>query len=99
MPGTVILRGKEVELRPLANRVILRSVGPPEREEGELWIPPEAEWVYKQLQGEVVATGPLVSDDVWPGMRVVVPRFKRVHIGEEGEWYVMADDDVIAAIW
>lgn len=81
----------------LGDRVLLTT--PPIHDRyGSLWIPPEGEWYEQQLQGDIVAVGPLVNPLLAPGCRVLTTRFGQVHLAADTPLWVTTEDFIIAVV-
>jgi len=88
--------------QPLGDRVFFVAPdAPTQTASGLLWLPESAK-EFVSLQGEIVARGQRVVDPLLqPGLRVVVPRFGAVWVGELADHRVVwaiGEADVKAAI-
>lgn len=93
------------QIRPLADRVVVKPLEETEQMKGGLYIPDTAK--EKPQQGEVVAVGPgRVGDDgkriepeLKPGDRVLYGKYSgtEVTVGDE-ELLILRESDVLAVI-
>jgi chaperonin GroES len=78
-------------LRPLHDRIVVRTDQPPAHSEGGIFLLPQTR--EKTIQGEILASGPGYTDDrgrffpnsVRPGDRVLLGSYKGVEIEVDGE--------------
>jgi chaperonin GroES len=94
-----------MNLKPLADRVIVRSLAAEEKTAGGLYIPDSAQ--EKPQQGEVVAVGPgKVADDgksiameVKVGDKVLYGKYSGTEVTVAGETYlIMRENDIFAIV-
>ena len=94
-----------VNLKPLADRVIVRPLEAEEKTAGGLYIPDSAK--EKPQQGEIVAVGPgKVADDgksiameVKVGDKVLYGKYSGTEVTVAGEEYlIMRESDIFAII-
>ncbi len=94
-----------VNIKPLADRVVVKPLDETEEMRGGLYIPDTAK--EKPQQGEVVAVGPgRVSDDgsrvemeLKPGDRVLYGKYSGTEVTiESGEYLILRETDVLAVI-
>jgi chaperonin GroES len=94
-----------MNVKPLADRILVRRVDEAETQKGGIIIPDTAK--EKPLQAEVVATGPgRVTDDgkrvqleVKKGDRILMGKYSGTEVKIEGEEYViLREDDVLAVV-
>lgn len=93
-----------VTARPLADRVVVRSLEAYERTHGGLYIPDSAK--EKPQEGEIVAVGPgrydsgsLVPMSVKVGDRVLYGKFNGTEVMLDGNPYlILRESDVLAVI-
>lgn len=94
-----------INLKPLADRVVVRPLEAEEKTAGGLYIPDTAK--EKPMQGEIVAVGPgKVADDgkniameVKVGDKVLYGKYSgtEVHVGTE-DYLIMRESDIFAII-
>ena|SRR5512147_2609423 len=94
-----------VNLKPLADRVIVRSLEAEEKTAGGLYIPDTAK--EKPQQGEVIAVGPgKISDDgkkipmeVKAGDKILYGKYSgtEVRVGSE-DFLIMRESDIFAIV-
>ena len=86
-----------MELRPLHNLVWI-AVSPESNVLASGLILPE-NVMQQSCQGRVLAVGPLVSRDLYPGQRVLFEPYQpHVWNDETYEYIVCSDDDVLAEV-
>jgi chaperonin GroES len=93
------------QIRPLADRVVVKPLEETEQTRGGLYIPDTAK--EKPQQGEVVAVGPgrtgedgkRIEMEVKPGDRVLYGKYSgtEVTLGEE-EYLILRESDVLAVV-
>jgi chaperonin GroES len=93
------------QIRPLADRVVVKALEEAEQMRGGLYIPDTAK--EKPQQGEVVAVGPgRITDDgkrvemeVKPGDKVLYGKYSgtEVTVGEE-QYLILRESDVLAIV-
>jgi len=93
------------QIRPLADRVVIKPLEESEQMRGGLYIPDTAK--EKPQQGEVIAVGPgrltedgnRVSLEVKPGDRVLYGKYSgtEVTLGDE-QYLILRETDVLAVI-
>ncbi len=95
----------KVEVRPLADRVVVKPLDEAEQMRGGLYIPDTAK--EKPSQGEVIAVGPgkLADDgsrmpmDVKVGDRVLYGKYSGTDVTLDGEEYlILRESDILAII-
>jgi chaperonin GroES len=93
----------KINLRPLADRVVVEPLEAPNKTKGGLFLPDQAK--DKPLIGHVLAVGPgrytekgdLVPMELKPGDRVHYTVFAGIHIELDGREYLLVkESDVIA---
>jgi len=88
--------------QPLGDRIWFVAPDPPTQTASGLLFLPESAKEFVSLQGEIVARGQRVHDPLLqPGLRVVVPRFGAVRVGELTDRRVVwaiGEADVKAAV-
>ena len=94
-----------MNLKPLADRVIVRPLEADEKTAGGLYIPDTAK--EKPQQGEVVAVGPgKISDDgknipmeVKVGDKVLYGKYSGTEVSSDGEdFLIMRENDIFAIV-
>jgi chaperonin GroES len=94
-----------VDVKPLADRVVVKPLEEAEQMRGGLYIPDTAK--EKPSQGEIVAVGPgKVSDDgtrlemdVSIGDRVLYGKYSGTDVTLEGEEYlILRESDILAIV-
>jgi chaperonin GroES len=94
-----------MNVKPLADRILVRRLDEPEVKRGGIIIPDTAK--EKPQQGEVVAVGPgRVTDDgkrvaleVKKGDKILIGKYSGTEVKIEGsEYLIMREDDVLAVI-
>ena len=94
-----------MNIRPLHDRVIVKRVEEEKKSAGGIVIPDTA--AEKPSQGEVVAVGPVKTDDngrtitmgVKPGDRVLFGKYSGQEFKLEGQDYLhMREDDIIGIV-
>lgn len=93
------------QIRPLADRVVVKPLEETEQMKGGLYIPDTAK--EKPQQGEVIAVGPgklddngkRIAMDVQPGDRVLYAKYsgQEVKIDQE-ELIVLSEKDILAKV-
>ncbi len=95
----------EVQVKPLADRVVVKPLEESEQMRGGLYIPDTAK--EKPSQGEVVAVGPgKVSDegarlemDVKVGDKVLYGKYSGTDVTLDGEEYlILRESDILAIV-
>lgn len=93
------------QLRPLADRVVIKPLEETEEMRGGLYIPDTAK--EKPQQGEVVAVGPgrvtdegeRIPPDVKEGDRVLYGKYSGTEVSVGGEQYlILRESDVLATV-
>ena len=93
------------DVKPLADRVVVRALEETEQMRGGLYIPDTAK--EKPMQGEVVAVGPGKFDDkgnrvpmdVKAGDKVLYGKYSGTEVTVEGEQLlILRESDVLAVI-
>lgn len=93
------------KIRPLADRVVIKTVEEAEQTPGGLYIPDTAK--EKPQQGEIVAVGPgKLSDegerlkpDVKEGDRILYGKYSGTEVSVEGEdFLILREADILAVI-
>ena len=95
---------RAVNIGPLADRVVVRSLEDPEQTRGGLFIPDTAK--EKPLQGEIVAVGPgrydegeRVPMDVKVGDKVLYGKYSGTEVTLDGEQLlILRESDVFAVL-
>ena len=96
---------RAVNIGPLADRVVVRSLEDPEQTRGGLFIPDSAK--EKPQQGEIVAVGPGAPDDkghvqpldVKPGDRVLFGKWSGTEVKIDGEeLLIMKESDILGVL-
>jgi chaperonin GroES len=94
-----------MNVKPLADRILVRRVDEAETQKGGIIIPDTAK--EKPLQAEVVAVGPgrltdegkRVNPEVKKGDRILIGKYSGTEVKIEGDEYViLREDDVLAVI-
>lgn len=89
-----------MNIKPLADRVVIKPALAEERTAGGIIIPDTAK--EKPLQGEVLAAGRGTKDEemqLKPGDRVLYGKYAGTEVELEGEKYlIMRQSDVLAVI-
>ena len=94
-----------MNVKPLADRLLVKRVDELETKKGGIIIPDTAK--EKPLQGEVVAVGPgrLTEDgkritmDVKKGDKVLIGKYSGTEVKIEGdEFVILREDDVLAIV-
>lgn len=94
-----------MNLKPLADRVIVRALEAEEKTAGGLYIPDSAK--EKPQQGEVVAVGPgrtaedgkSIAMEVKVGDKVLYGKYSGTEVAVEGEDYlIMRENDIFAIV-
>lgn len=94
-----------MQIRPLADRVVVKPLEETEQMKGGLYIPDTAK--EKPQQGEVVAVGPgRISDDgkridpeVKAGDRVIYGKYSGTEVNVDDEDYlILRESDVLAVV-
>lgn len=95
------------QVRPLADRVVIKKIEEEERKWGSIIIPPSANEIDMSWTAEVIAVGrgrelengTLVPPSVKPGDKVIVGKYMGPEIKiDEQKYYVVRDDDLLAVI-
>lgn len=95
----------KLNLKPLADRVVIKKVGGEEKTSGGIIIPDTAK--EKPQQGEVLAVGPGKLDDngkrqaleVKPGDKVIFAKYSGTEVKMDGvEYYIMSERDILAIV-
>jgi chaperonin GroES len=94
-----------MNVKPLADRILVRRLDEPEVKRGGIIIPDTAK--EKPQQGEVIATGPgRIADDgkrvaleVKKGDKILIGKYSGTEVKIDGaEYLIMREDDVLAVI-
>ncbi len=94
-----------INLKPLADRVIVRPLEAEEKTAGGLYIPDSAK--EKPMQGEIVAVGPgktaddgkQVAMEVKVGDKVLYGKYSGTEVASGGEdFLIMRENDIFAII-
>ncbi|MGH7724972.1 MAG: co-chaperone GroES [Candidatus Eiseniibacteriota bacterium] len=94
-----------MNVKPLADRLLVKRVDETETQKGGIIIPDTAK--EKPLQGEVVAVGPgRLTDDgkrvvpeVKKGDRILIGKYSGTEVKIDGDEYViLREDDVLAVV-
>ena len=94
-----------MKLRPLQDRVLIRRVDPEAKTAGGIFIPDTAQ--QKPMQGEVVAIGPGVRDevgklqplDIKKGDRVLFGKWSGTEVKLDGEdLMIMKEADIMGVL-
>ncbi len=94
-----------MNVKPLADRVIVKPIDPEEKKQGSIIIPDTAK--EKPQEGEIVAVGPgKVSDagnkvelEVKKGDKVLYGKYSGTEVTIDGDEYlIMRESDVLAII-
>ncbi len=94
-----------MNVKPLADRLLVRRVDETETQKGGIIIPDTAK--EKPLQGEVVAVGPgrltddgkRVAPEVKKGDRILIGKYSGTEVKIDGDEYViLREDDVLAVM-
>ena len=94
-----------MNVKPLADRILVRRLDEPEVKRGGIIIPDTAK--EKPQQGEVIATGPgrvtedgkRVALEVKKGDKILMGKYSGTEVKIDGnEYLIMREDDVLAVI-
>jgi chaperonin GroES len=94
-----------MNIKPLADRVIVKPIDPEEKKQGGIIIPDTAK--EKPQEGEIVAVGPGKIDDsgkkvemeVKKGDRVLYGKYSGTEVTIDGEEYlIMRESDILAIV-
>ena len=94
-----------MNIKPLADRVIVRAIEPEEKKQGGIIIPDTAK--EKPQEGEVIAVGPgKISDsgskvamEVKKGDRVLYGKYAGTEVTIDGkEYLIMRESDILAVV-
>jgi chaperonin GroES len=94
-----------MNVKPLADRLLVKRVDEAETQKGGIIIPDTAK--EKPLQGEVVAVGPgrltddgkRVAPEVKKGDRILMGKYSGTEVKIDGDEYViLREDDVLAVV-
>jgi chaperonin GroES len=94
-----------MNVRPLADRILVRRMEEQETKKGSIIIPDTAK--EKPLEGEVIAIGPgrmteegkRIPLDVKKGDRVLIGKYSGTDVKiEGGEYVILREDDVLAIV-
>lgn len=94
-----------MNIKPLADRVIVRPFDPEEKQQGGIIIPDTAK--EKPQEGEVIAVGPgkftdqgnKVEMEVKKGDRVLYGKYSGTEVTVDGEEYlIMRESDILAVV-
>jgi chaperonin GroES len=97
--------GGNMNVRPLADRILIRRLDAKEEVRGGIIIPDTAK--EKPMEGEVVAVGPgrvdqdgkRVAMEVSKGDRVLIGKYSGTEVKIDGDDYViLREDDVLATL-
>ena len=104
-PSSTHKEEKQMNVKPLADRLLVRRVDETETQKGGIIIPDTAK--EKPLQGEVVAVGPgrltddgkRVTPEVKKGDRILMGKYSGTEVKIDGDDYViLREDDVLAVM-
>jgi chaperonin GroES len=94
-----------MNVKPLADRLLVRRVDEAETQKGGIIIPDTAK--EKPLQGEVVAVGPgrltddgkRIAPEVKKGDRILMGKYSGTEVKIDGdEFVILREDDVLAVV-
>jgi len=94
-----------MNLKPLADRIVVRPLEAEEKTAGGLFIPDTAK--EKPMQGEIIAVGPgkksddgkLIAMEVKPGDKVLYGKYSGTEVNVGGEDYlIMRESDLFAIV-
>lgn len=94
-----------MNIKPLADRVIVKPFDPEEKQQGGIIIPDTAK--EKPQEGEVIAVGPgkftdqgnKVEMEVKKGDRVLYGKYSGTEVTVDGEEYlIMRESDILAVV-
>lgn len=94
-----------MNVKPLADRVIVKPVDPEEKKQGNIIIPDTAK--EKPQEGEIVAVGPgkvndagsKVAMEVKKGDRVLYGKYSGTEVTIDGDEYlIMRESDILAVL-
>jgi len=94
-----------MNVKPLADRVIVRPIDPSEKKQGSIIIPDTAK--EKPQEGEIVAVGPgkfsdsgsKVSMEVKKGDKVLYGKYSGTEVTIDGDDYlIMRESDILAVL-
>src|SRR5213593_940681 len=98
-------RRKSMNVRPLADRILVRRIEEKETVKGGIIIPDTAK--EKPQEGEVVAVGPgrkteegkIIPLDVKKGDRILIGKYSGTEIKIDGtEYVILREDDVLGVL-
>jgi chaperonin GroES len=94
-----------MQIKPLADRVVIRPLEPEEKKQGNIIIPDTAK--EKPMQGEVVAVGPgkiaesgqKISMEVKKGDKVLYGKYAGTEVTIDGtDYLIMRESDILAIL-
>jgi len=94
-----------MNVKPLADRVIVKPIDPEEKKQGNIIIPDTAK--EKPQEGEIVAVGPgkvndagnKVAMEVKKGDRVLYGKYSGTEVTIDGDEYlIMRESDILAVL-
>src|SRR5262249_31117515 len=97
--------GRFMNVRPLADRILVRRIEEQETKRGGIIIPDTAK--EKPQEGEVVAVGPgrkteegkLIPLDVKKGDRILIGKYSGTDVKIDGtEYVILREDDVLGVL-
>lgn len=94
----------KTDMKPIADRVIIRPLAPPAMSAGGIHLPPQAQ--EKPQEGLIVAVGPgrredgvLVAPSVIVGDKVLYGKFAGTEIKVDGEEYlIMRESELLVVL-
>jgi len=98
-------KGKsEVKVKPLADRILARRIGPKEVKVGNLYVPDTAK--EKPQEAEVIAVGPGKTDEkgqhmpmeVSVGQKILIGKYSGTDIKLDGKDHLILREDEVLAI-
>src|SRR5262245_1285843 len=105
VPRITARRKRTMNVKPLADRLLVKRVDESETKKGGIIIPDTAK--EKPLQAEVVAVGPgrmteegkRITMDVKKGDKILIGKYSGTEVKIEGdEFVILREDDVLAVI-
>jgi chaperonin GroES len=104
-PGAPVKKEESMNVRPLADRILVRRIEEQEMKRGGIIIPDTAK--EKPQEGEVVAVGPgrMTEDgkkiplEVKKGDRVLIGKYSGTEVKIDGtEYVIVREDDVLGVL-
>lgn len=95
------------QVRPLADRALIRKIEEKERKFGSIIIPPAANEIDTSWTAEVIAVGKgrtlkngdLVKPSVKKGDTIIIAKYMGSKVKIDGEeFFVVQDDDILAVV-